>query len=101
MASSLTHDTLHRRLPRHPLAAAAIIGRCARCKRVTIMATTRLAVAIVIGLQIPPMRLLVVASVSGGIATAIGLIALMLLSHHDRIPGVVASVHGCAPPGGP
>ncbi|MCW2652341.1 MAG: divalent metal cation transporter [Mycobacterium sp.] len=51
----------------------------------TIAATTVVSLAIIIGLGIPPVKLLVIASVMGGIATPVGLIAMMLLSRDRRI----------------
>lgn len=50
----------------------------------TIVATTAVSLVIIIGLGIPPVKLLVIARVTGGIATPVGLIARMLLSRDRR-----------------
>jgi Mn2+/Fe2+ NRAMP family transporter len=50
-----------------------------------IVIATGLVLAMVVGLQIPPVRLLVIASVIAGVATPIGLIAMMLVSQDRRI----------------
>jgi Mn2+/Fe2+ NRAMP family transporter len=68
-----------RRLPARPRQAPAFTT--------TIVGATVLALAIVIGHQIPPVRLLVLASVIGGIATPIGLVALLLLAQDHKIMG--------------
>jgi Mn2+/Fe2+ NRAMP family transporter len=50
-----------------------------------IVIATGLVLAMVVGLQISPVRLLVIASVIAGVATPIGLIAMMLVSQDRRI----------------
>ena len=50
----------------------------------TIAIATAVAVAMVVGLGVPVVRLLVIASVIGGMAAPIGLVALMLLSQDRR-----------------
>lgn len=53
----------------------------------TIVGAAVISLAIIIGLGIPVVRLLVLASVIGGIATPIGLIAMMLLTRDRRVMG--------------
>lgn len=53
----------------------------------TIVGSAVVSLAIIIGLGIPPVKLLFLASLIGGIATPIGLIAMMLLSRDRRVMG--------------
>ncbi len=54
---------------------------------ITIVAAAVVSLVIIVGLGIPVVELLVLASVIGGIATPIGLIAMMMLSRDRRIMG--------------
>ena len=54
---------------------------------ITIVAAAVVSLAVVVGLGIPVVRLLVLASVIGGIATPVGLIAMMMLSRDRRVMG--------------
>jgi Mn2+/Fe2+ NRAMP family transporter len=54
---------------------------------ITIVAAAVVSLVVIVGLGIPVVKLLVLASVIGGIATPIGLIALMLLSRDHRMMG--------------
>jgi Mn2+/Fe2+ NRAMP family transporter len=63
-------------LPARPRRAPAFTG--------VIVGAAVLALAVIIGLHLSPMRLLVLASIVGGMVTPVGLVALMLLSR-DRL----------------
>jgi Mn2+/Fe2+ NRAMP family transporter len=52
-----------------------------------VVASVVLSLLVIVVLKITPVRLLVIASVIGGIATPIGLVALMLLSGDRRTLG--------------